>query len=668
MADGVQLPTGRTLFTNLVGAPLVGGKVYYYIPTTLTPKDTYQDEGLTILNTNPIILDSAGTAVMWGSGLYRQIVKDPLGNELSDEVVGLIASGGSGVDNSWVTIPVDHTGTTDLGAVSSANILLDNTGDHSIINMGTASSGTFKTLGFTSSRATFIFFDNDVICGFNSSVYNGSPTQYFDNAGDQNGIPCLPGDFAVFTSLGPLGSGGKTRWALVSYTPNYLFSWGLIKNPGGNSLIPPNNFFAIGPRGPGTYPWFNGLGIEYQTGTTKVVTPTIEVRGGGDSGGKLFFEVASSGSGGGAIYNASGEIRPLQVADVPYGATKVTFWPFVDDPTNPGHVNHVQAGLGGYWPYGPGVCFEGNSSVIYNMSTEAPTINGTGGTLVFSITKKGTVTDFQRAWFDDIGNFVVAGPAVLEGGFGVTGAWPFSTPYPTEPQKWFTPSGDANWLDTQGWGNLSIIATDITNSDCRYNAALAIRKYGNHGEGEDIGYDPTGDGTINRYSVTGSVRTAVETLDPVKKIFTYPVQPAFQVQFSADVSSVTGDGTNYTVLWPVEIFDRGANLTSSVFTAPVDGVYDFSACITFGNYAAAARTGAQIQLVMTGRTFTRSFGAPVADASGNITVALDTVCSMNAGDTAIVKVLVTGASKTVSVVWGGNTLTPSSWFSGNLIG
>lgn len=125
MADGVQLPTGRTLFTNLSGVPLVGGKVYYYIPTTLTAKDTYQDEGLTTLNTNPVVLDASGTAVMWGSGLYRQIVKDSLGNTISDGVVGLVVTSSS---DATAPVIVNAASTTDLGAAASSNVQLHSTG------------------------------------------------------------------------------------------------------------------------------------------------------------------------------------------------------------------------------------------------------------------------------------------------------------------------------------------------------------------------------------------------------------------------------------------------------------------------------------------------------------------------------------------------------------
>ncbi|SAK19276.1 parallel beta-helix repeat-containing protein [Burkholderia multivorans] len=68
------------------GHPLAGGSVYFYIPNTSTKKNTYQDAAQTILNTNPIILDANGQAIIWGSGSYRQVVYDQYGNLIWDQI------------------------------------------------------------------------------------------------------------------------------------------------------------------------------------------------------------------------------------------------------------------------------------------------------------------------------------------------------------------------------------------------------------------------------------------------------------------------------------------------------------------------------------------------------------------------------------------------------
>lgn len=60
------------------GDPLVGGKLYTYARGTTTPKSTYKDAAGTILNTNPIILDGRGEAVIFlTEGLnYTFVLKD----------------------------------------------------------------------------------------------------------------------------------------------------------------------------------------------------------------------------------------------------------------------------------------------------------------------------------------------------------------------------------------------------------------------------------------------------------------------------------------------------------------------------------------------------------------------------------------------------------------
>lgn len=88
------LPNGMTQFIDANGVPLVGGKVYFYVPNTSTPKNTWQDAAQGVLNTNPVILDSNGQALIYGLGQYRQVVTDEDDNtiwdELTQDVLGLL--------------------------------------------------------------------------------------------------------------------------------------------------------------------------------------------------------------------------------------------------------------------------------------------------------------------------------------------------------------------------------------------------------------------------------------------------------------------------------------------------------------------------------------------------------------------------------------------------
>ncbi|MDI3575773.1 glycosyl hydrolase family 28-related protein [Pseudomonas aeruginosa] len=81
------LPNGKQHFVDNNGHPLVGGRVYHYYVGTNTPKDTYQDSGQTIPNTNPIVLDARGEASIYGSGPYRQVLTTFFGVTIWDQVV-----------------------------------------------------------------------------------------------------------------------------------------------------------------------------------------------------------------------------------------------------------------------------------------------------------------------------------------------------------------------------------------------------------------------------------------------------------------------------------------------------------------------------------------------------------------------------------------------------
>lgn len=60
---GVELPIQQ--FFGNTGAILNGGKLYTYAAGTSTPQATYTDSALLVPNANPIILDSAGRAVIY---------------------------------------------------------------------------------------------------------------------------------------------------------------------------------------------------------------------------------------------------------------------------------------------------------------------------------------------------------------------------------------------------------------------------------------------------------------------------------------------------------------------------------------------------------------------------------------------------------------------------
>lgn len=78
------MPQPRAKFTNKLGLPLSGGRVYTYEPGTDIPKKTWRDVDKSVENTNPIQLDAAGEADIYGIGFYRVVVKDFFGLTIYD--------------------------------------------------------------------------------------------------------------------------------------------------------------------------------------------------------------------------------------------------------------------------------------------------------------------------------------------------------------------------------------------------------------------------------------------------------------------------------------------------------------------------------------------------------------------------------------------------------
>lgn len=76
MAILLSYPKFKAFDTN--GQMLAGGKLYTYAAGTVTPATTYSDKSLALpfANTNPIILDSLGEAVIWGDVMYKFVLKD----------------------------------------------------------------------------------------------------------------------------------------------------------------------------------------------------------------------------------------------------------------------------------------------------------------------------------------------------------------------------------------------------------------------------------------------------------------------------------------------------------------------------------------------------------------------------------------------------------------
>lgn len=80
-----------------------------------------------------------------------------------------------------------------------------------------------------------------------------------------------------------------------------------------------------------------------------------------------------------------------------------------------------------------------------------------------------------------------------------------------------------------------------------------------------------------------------------------PLQPAFSVYNNTTRTNVTGNSTAYTIPFDQVEFDVGSNLSSGIFTAPIDGKYFFTYALQISDITTAATVG-RMQLDISGTT------------------------------------------------------------------
>ncbi|MDC4378894.1 hypothetical protein NQ658_18525, partial [Acinetobacter baumannii] len=107
----------RTRFFDKSNKPLAGGKVYTYEANSTNPKVTWSDEALTVQNTNPVLLDNEGTALIFFSGKYRFRIEDKYGVLIEDN-----PSVTSPVGIDGVTSDIVKDGNEDQKSINDKNI------------------------------------------------------------------------------------------------------------------------------------------------------------------------------------------------------------------------------------------------------------------------------------------------------------------------------------------------------------------------------------------------------------------------------------------------------------------------------------------------------------------------------------------------------------------
>lgn len=145
----------------------------------------------------------------------------------------------------------------------------------------------------------------------------------------------------------------------------------------------------------------------------------------------------------------------------------------------------------------------------------------------------------------------------------------------------------------------------------------------------------------------------------------YPLQPAFLAYLTTTVNDVTGDGTEYTVIYDTEVFDQNSdfNLATSVFTAPVTGRCDIQVGASL--IGGTSMTVILCRIVTSNRTYriTLSLNAGVTNAASCVGTVL---ADMDAGDTFTITLQATDSGGKIDDVAGTTGGQIRNWVSANL--
>jgi hypothetical protein len=345
------LPPAKTTFFDQNGNPLTSGTVDFYIPGTFTRKTTWQDSAATIANTNPVVLDSAGRALILGNGAYREIVKDRNSNIIWDQVTNSAGAGGSGqttvgdglavgtvlpwsgfvAPNNYAYTYGQELSRTTYAAFMAAitltqsitcvsgNATLTTISDTTQLNVGaaveaacipagatilskTASTVTISANASVSTTTSAVFFpwgNGNGLTTFNAPDLRGVVLPGRNNMGGSNSVNLTTSFYTDPNSLAGRG-GSQSSTILLSNVPNGITSIGAATSVGlPGSVIPTVTVGAsadlsFSPSGSGTHVPSTSGGWSFNNNT---LSGSVSVTSNNTGGIAISATVAAGGAG-----------------------------------------------------------------------------------------------------------------------------------------------------------------------------------------------------------------------------------------------------------------------------------------------------------------------------------------------------------------------------------
>lgn len=211
-AQATQVPNAEQQFVGPTGAPYANGKVFMYVPNTFTKKSTWLGADQSTQNTNPILLDSAGRAIIWGLGSYRQVLQDRNGLQVWDALTAAPAA----------TPATASSGSGDFLAIGS------------VIAIAGFSSPTNYVLAYGQaiSRTTYpdaltaLTISSAANCTSSSATLTGIASTAQMRVGAPIEASCLASGTTVATIAGPASVTVTPVATVTASTTVRVFNWG----------------------------------------------------------------------------------------------------------------------------------------------------------------------------------------------------------------------------------------------------------------------------------------------------------------------------------------------------------------------------------------------------------------------------------------------------------
>ena len=552
-----------------------------------------------------------------------------------------------------------------LAAIPSRHIRIVGDGATNVLSFGTAPQGLTKVLRCAAAFALYCGFrDPDGLAGPPGvKIIGNMPAASRTPDGLGGRLLVQSGDVLVVTCV------GDQVWEVLEFQAHSTEAYLLNPEADDSHGHPAPYMKTWGKVGRGRFPTL-AFGIDPNSG--KAYAGGMMLRDWGDTP-EISFDIGDQTKSGDPIPIGGGGLTAPWPGGYIYSRAGI--------PDGAGGLRFVDQDAYGRMGGDPIDFFNGRCAQLEFPVTENPTQHGTGGGFTVCVTRNGTVTPIQRSWWSNTGNFIAAGKATFE-------AAKLSYPYDVtrlglapHRQMWTAPSKDCNYFDTPGWGNISVICTDIADPELDYNAAISMRRYGDHGRGVDFGYDFAADRWAAYRVLDGKRRQALsiapgsgditlgqEASDRhvISGVIATPHNPAFHAVLASDIVEATGDGRTHTIYFDEEVFDRSGHYDPSRgrFTAPISGIYQLQTHVQLGSFG--KRNGLAIEIATSGRLYRLQPGLPAADANDCAGAGLSVLAAMKAGDVADVRIIVEGGPRTVRILSGGAVSRTS--FSGFLVG